>query len=96
MSLMPSPELEITVRPAGRHLVFSKERSEVAHIFRRVGGATGTWARLVANARSPHLDADEFALGTALEYYVQLATRFGDEEARSRTQQVPEAVTHIG
>ncbi len=89
---MPAPNLEITVLPAGRHLVFSKELSEVAHIFRRVGGAAGTWARLVANARSPHLDAEDFALGTGLEYYVQLATRFGDEEARSRTLQVPEAV----
>ncbi len=82
---MVSPtSLVLSLVPAGRHLAFSKERSEVAHLFRRVGGAAGTWTRLAANARSPYLDAEVFAADTPVEYYVQLATRFGDEEARSR------------
>lgn len=62
----------------------------MAHLFRRIGGASGTWTRLAANTRSPYLDAEIFTAGTQVEYYVQLATRFGDEEARSRIVSVRE------
>jgi hypothetical protein len=85
---MPPASLELAVLPVGRHLLFSKDSSEVAHVFRRVGGAPGPWTRLGPNARSPYLDAEAFAGGTCLEYYVQLATRYGDEESRSRVVQV--------
>jgi hypothetical protein len=91
--MMPLPALlELTVLPAGRQLVFDKGRSEAAHVFRRVGGSTGTWSRLAAHARSPCLDAEAFAAGTPLEYYVQFATRFGDEESRSPIVRFEEAV----
>lgn len=82
--------IELSLVPAGRHLAFNKERSAVAHLFRRVGGAAGAWTRLATNIRSPYLDAEALAAGTQVEYYVQLATRFGDEEARSRVVSVCE------
>lgn len=84
------PPLELSLVPAGRHLAFRKELSDVAHLFRRVGGPAGTWTRLAANTRSPYLDVEALATGTLVEYYVQLATRFGDEEARSRIVAVRE------
>lgn len=69
--------------PEGRHLAFSKELLEVAHIFRRVGGEAGPWQRVAVNTRSPYLDTDVFAPGTKLEYYVQHETQQGTEEGRS-------------
>ncbi|WBA44089.1 hypothetical protein [Hymenobacter canadensis] len=77
-------QLELSLGPAGRHLAFNRDLADRAHLFRRVGGKAGTWTRLAANARSPYLDAEGFATDTPVEYYVQLTTRFGDEEARSR------------
>ena len=65
---MPTPDFEITFLPAGRQLIFSKELSEAAHLFRRVGGAAGTWARLATSVRSPYLDPEEFDQGTLVEY----------------------------
>ena len=80
---MPTAKIDLVLTPEGRHLTFSKELLEVAHLFRRVGGETGPWQRVAVNTRSPYLDADVFAPGTQLEYYVQHETQHGDEEACS-------------
>ncbi|GAA4492759.1 hypothetical protein GCM10023172_00400 [Hymenobacter ginsengisoli] len=80
---MPTAKIDLVLTPEGRHLTFSKELLEVAHIFRRVGGEAGPWQRVAVNTRSPYLDADVFAPGTKLEYYVQHETQQGDPEARS-------------
>jgi hypothetical protein len=80
---MSTAKIELTLTPEGRHLAFSKELLEVAHIFRRVGGEAGPWQRVAVNTRSPYLDTDVFAPGTKLEYYVQHETQQGTKEARS-------------
>ncbi|GAB2845075.1 hypothetical protein [Hymenobacter ruber] len=80
---MHTAKIDLTLTPTGRHLAFSKEMLEVAHVFRRVGGETSSWQRVAVNARSPYLDADTFAPGTLLEYYVQHETQQGEPEARS-------------
>lgn len=80
---MPTAKIDLVLTPEGRHLTFSKELLEVAHIFRRVGGETGPWQRVAVNTRSPYLDADVFAPGTKLEYYVQHETQQGEPEGRS-------------
>jgi len=80
---MHTAKIELTLTPEGRHLAFSKEILEVAHIFRRVGGEAGPWQRVAVNTRSPYLDTDIFAPGTGLEYYVQHETQQGAPEARS-------------
>ncbi|HEX8348823.1 MAG TPA: hypothetical protein VF598_02600 [Hymenobacter sp.] len=82
---MSTAKIELTLLPNGRHLAFSKELLEMAHVFRRAGGEASPWTRLAVNARSPYLDTDTFAPGTRLEYYVQYETQQGDEEARSST-----------
>lgn len=80
---MSTAKIELTLTPEGRHLAFSKELLEVAHVFRRVGGDAGPWTRLAVNARSPYLDTDAFAPSTRLEYYVQHEIQAGDEDGRS-------------
>lgn len=80
---MHTVKIDLTLIPTGRHLAFSKEMLEVAHIFRRVGGDASPWQRLAVNARSPYVDTDAFAPGTVLEYYVQHETQQGEPEARS-------------
>lgn len=95
LTMTSLPQLELSLVPGGRHLAFRKDLSEVAHLFRRVGGPAGTWTRLAANARSPYLDAEALDAGTPVEYYVQLATRFGDEEARSRVVSVCEPAAYL-
>ena len=80
---MHTAKIELTLTPEGRHLAFSKEMLEVAHIFRRVGGEAGPWQRVAINTRSPYLDTDVFAPGTSLEYYVQHETQQGTPEAHS-------------
>jgi len=80
---VPTAKIDIALTPEGRHLTFSKELMEVAHIFRRVGGEAGPWQRVAVNTRSPYLDADVFAPGTKLEYYVQHETQQGEPEGRS-------------
>ncbi|MCA8833286.1 hypothetical protein [Hymenobacter pini] len=80
---MHTAKVELTLTEEGRHLAFSKEVLEVAHVFRRVGGAAGPWQRVAVNTRSPYLDTDVFAPGTQLEYYVQHETQRGEPEARS-------------
>jgi hypothetical protein len=80
---MHTAKIDLTLTPAGRHLAFSKELLEVAHVFRRVGGEAAPWQRVAVNARSPFIDADAFAPGTLLEYYVQHETQQGEPEARS-------------
>lgn len=80
---MHTAKIDLTLEPTGRRVAFSKEMLEVAHVFRRVGGETSAWQRLAVNARSPFLDADAFAPGTLLEYYVQHETQQGEPEARS-------------
>jgi hypothetical protein len=80
---VPTAKIDIALTPEGRHLTFSKKLLEVAHIFRRVGGEAGPWQRVAVNTRSPYLDADVFAPGTQLEYYVQHETQQGAPEERS-------------
>jgi hypothetical protein len=80
---MHTAKIDLTLEPTGRHLAFSKEMLEVAHVFRRVGGEASPWLRVAVNARSPFLDTDTFAPGTLLEYYVQHETQQGEPEARS-------------
>ncbi|MGI4872313.1 MAG: hypothetical protein ACRYFX_14190 [Janthinobacterium lividum] len=80
---MSTATIDLSLTPEGRHLAFSKELLEVAHIFRRVGGEAGPWQRVAVNTRSPYLDTDVFAPGTKLEYYVQHETQQGAEEAHS-------------
>jgi hypothetical protein len=80
---MHTAKIDLTLTPTGRHLAFSKELLEVAHIFRRVGGEAAPWQRVAVNTRSPFLDTDVFAPGTLLEYYVQHETQQGESEARS-------------
>ena len=80
---MPGVHLELTTSPEGRHLAFGEERRVVGHIFRRAGGATSPWMRLAVNARSPYTDADVFAPGTQLDYYVLHETPQGSQERRS-------------
>lgn len=80
---MHTAKVDLTLSPAGRHLAFSKDLLEVAHIFRRVGGKNAPWQRMAVNSRSPYLDAEEFAPGILLEYYVQHETQSGAPEARS-------------
>ena len=80
---MHTAKIELTLEPVGRHVAFSKELLEVAHVFRRVGGQTSAWQRVAVNARSPYLDTDTFAPGTLLEYYVQHETHQGEPEIRS-------------
>jgi len=80
---MHTAKIDLTLKPTGRLVAFSKEMLEVAHVFRRVGSETSAWQRLAVNARSPFLDADAFAPGTLLEYYVQHETQQGEPEARS-------------
>lgn len=80
---MHTAKIDLTLVPTGRHIAFSKEMLEVAHLFRRVGGEAAPWQRLAVNTRSPYLDTDTFAPGTVLEYYVQHETQQGDDEARS-------------
>ncbi|RYU84803.1 hypothetical protein [Hymenobacter persicinus] len=79
---MHTAKIDLTLEPAGRHLAFSKDLLEVAHVFRRVGEAS-SWQRVAVNARSPYLDTDAFVPGTLLEYYVQHETQQGEPEARS-------------
>ena len=76
-------KIDMTLVPAESHLAFSKDLLEVAHVFRRVGGEASSWQRVATNTRSPFLDADVFAPGTLLEYYVQHETQQGEPEARS-------------
>jgi hypothetical protein len=71
---MSTAKVELTLIPEGRHLAFSKEMLEVAHVFRRAGGEVNSWQRVAVNARSPYLDTDAFAPGTCLEYHVQHET----------------------
>ena len=80
---MHTAKIDLTLEPTGRHIAFSKEMLEVAHVFRRVGGDAAPWQRVAVNARSPFLDTDTFAPGTLLEYYVQHETQQGEPEARS-------------
>lgn len=80
---MHTAKIDLTLEPTGRHIAFSKEMLEVAHVFRRVGGDAAPWQRVAVNARSPFLDTDAFAPGTLLEYYVQHETQQGEPEARS-------------
>jgi hypothetical protein len=80
---MHTAKIDLTLEPTGRHLAFSKEMLEVAHVFRRVGGEASAWQRVAVNARSPFIDTDTFAPGTLLEYYVQHETQQGEPEARS-------------
>ena len=80
---MHTAKIDLILEPTGRLVAFSKEMLEVAHVFRRVGGEASAWQRLAVNARSPFLDADTFAPGTLLEYYVQHETQQGEPEARS-------------
>jgi len=80
---MHTAKIGLTLEPTGRHLAFSKDLLEVAHVFRRVGGEAAPWQRVAVNARSPFLDSDSFAPGTLLEYYVQHETQQGEPEARS-------------
>ena len=80
---MHTAKVDLTLVPTGRHLAFSKDLLEVAHVFRRVGGDTSAWQRVAVNARSPFLDTDAFAPGTLLDYYVQHQTQQGEPEARS-------------
>lgn len=80
---MPNVPLELTLSAEGRHLAFGEELQEVAHVFRRVGGTASPWTRLAVNARSPYVDADVFAPGTQLDYYVLPETPQGAEESRS-------------
>lgn len=68
---MHPAKIDLTLTPpTGRHLAFSKELLEVAHVFRRVGGEASAWQRVAVNARPPFVDNDTFAPGTLLEYYV--------------------------
>jgi hypothetical protein len=39
---MHTAKIDLTLEPTGRHLAFSKELLEVAHVFRRVGGGAST------------------------------------------------------
>lgn len=78
-----SAKIDLTLEPTGRHLAFSKDLLEVAHVFRRVGGEAAPWQRVAVNARSPYLDTDALAPGTLVEYYVQHETQQGEPEARS-------------
>ena len=80
---MHTAKIDLTLEPTGRHIAYSKEMLEVAHVFRRVGGDAAPWQRVAVNARSPFLDTDAFAPGTLLEYYVQHETQQGEPEARS-------------
>jgi hypothetical protein len=80
---MHPAKIDLTLTPTGRHLTFSKELLEVAHVFRRVGSEAAPWQRVAVNTRSPYLDTDSFAPGTLLEYYVQHETQQGEPEARS-------------
>ncbi|MBC6992111.1 MULTISPECIES: hypothetical protein [unclassified Hymenobacter] len=80
---MHTAKIDLTLEPTGRHIDFSKEMLEVAHVFRRVGGEAAPWQRVAVNARSPFLDTDTFAPGTLLEYYVQHETQQGEPEACS-------------
>ena len=80
---MHTVKIDLDLLPTGRHLTFSKEMLEVAHVFRRVGGEAGPWQRVAVNGRSPYLDTDVFAPGTLLEYYVQHETQQGQAEDRS-------------
>jgi hypothetical protein len=80
---MHTAKIDLTLTPTGRHLAFSKDLLEVAHVFRRVGGEAAPWLRVAVNARSPFSDDEVFAPGTLLEYYVQHETQQGNAEARS-------------
>ena len=80
---MHPAKIDLTLLPAGRHIAFSKDLLEVAHVFRRVGGEAGRWLRVALHYRSPYLDTQVFAPGTLLEYYVQHETQQGAPEARS-------------
>lgn len=80
---MHTIKINLDLLPAGRHLTFTKDLLEVVHIFRRAGGEAAPWQRIAVNTRSPYLDADVFAPGTQLEYYVQHENQQGDPEARS-------------
>lgn len=79
---MHTAKIDLALELAGRHLAFSKELLEVAHVFRRVGGEASAWQRVAVNARSPFIDTNTFAPGTRLEYYVQHETQQGEPEAR--------------
>ena len=80
---MHTAKIDLSLTPTGRHLAFSKEMLEVAHVFRRVGGEAAPWQRVAVNARSPFSDDEVFAPGTLLEYYVQHETQQGTPEAHS-------------
>jgi hypothetical protein len=67
---MPFPDL--TLVATGRQLTFATQPDERAHIFRRVGGETAPWQRVAVNARSPFVDEDVLALGSAVEYYLHV------------------------
>jgi len=64
-------KIELTLVPAGRHIAFSKEMLEKAHVCRRVVGEGDDWQQVAVNARSPFVDTEEFPAGTTLEYHVQ-------------------------
>jgi hypothetical protein len=82
---MSTAKIDLTLTAEGRHLAFSKELLEVAHIFRQVGGEAGPWQRVAVNTRSPYLDTDVFAPRTKLEYYVQQGTEEGRSHLVSTT-----------
>jgi hypothetical protein len=78
---MPVPELVLVA--TGRRLTFAAHPGERAHVFRRVGGATGPWHRVAVHARCPFLDEDVLAPGTAVEYYVHVQAAEGNPQNRS-------------
>lgn len=68
-------KIELTLVPSGRHIAFSKEMLEKAHVYRRVVGEGDSWQQVAVNARSPFVDTEAFPAGTTLEYHVQHFTQ---------------------
>lgn len=76
---------ELTVVATGRRLTFAARPGDRAHIFRRVGGATGPWQRVAVHAHSPFVDEGVLAPGTRVEYYVHVLGEAADGGAADRS-----------
>ncbi|RSK24580.1 hypothetical protein [Hymenobacter metallilatus] len=69
---MHTIKIELTLTPAGgRHIAFSKQMLEKAHVYRRLLSEGDGWEQIATNARSPYVDTEAFPAGTTLEYHVQ-------------------------
>lgn len=85
---MFSANLELTLVPAGRHLIFTREAGQRVHLYRRVAGESSAWQHIAYDARSPFVDTTIYPTGTTLQYHAQYCTQRDEYEGHSPIAQV--------